>query len=64
MIKNFNNFDLVSESLEDDRKKLMQELSNIGKKIKKLEREYQQKIDDIHKLEDKIDKSKSKKNER
>lgn len=48
----------INESLESERKALMGELTELGRKIKKLQSEYDNKIKEIHKLEDRIDKDK------
>ena len=51
-IKQFN------ESLDDERKELMKELSKINKEIRNLQFKYDEKIKEIHTIEDKISKKK------
>lgn len=49
----------ISESLSDEKKKLMDRLSEINKERKKLDKEYDDTIKEIHKIEDKMDKPES-----
>lgn len=49
----------ISESINDEKKKLMDRLSKIKSDIKKLDKEYYDIMKDIHKIEDKMDKPES-----
>ena len=53
-MKGFNNSENLNKSLKDERKKLMSELHDLGGKIRKLQKKHDDKIKEIHKIEDEI----------